>query len=143
VQFCEICGYLKSYDNYFFSPLSFVDVLGSGIRDPGSGMGKNQDPGSGINIPDPPHWFLVVADSHLMRSRIRIWICIKEESRIQIWICIKEIRGIRTLIFAFGSAIVLNSPIVFLSVLSLLIPFPMFPSALEELRKHLDQDHAR
>jgi hypothetical protein len=28
---------------------------GSGIRDPGSGMGKNQDPGSGINIPDPPH----------------------------------------------------------------------------------------
>jgi hypothetical protein len=29
---------------------------GSGIRDPGSGMGKNQDPGSGINIPDPQHW---------------------------------------------------------------------------------------
>jgi hypothetical protein len=27
----------------------------SGIRDPGSGMGKNQDPGSGINIPDPQH----------------------------------------------------------------------------------------
>jgi hypothetical protein len=23
--------------------------------DPGSGMGKNQDPGSGINIPDPQH----------------------------------------------------------------------------------------
>jgi hypothetical protein len=47
----------------FFSPLSFVAVFGSGIRDPGwvkiriqdpgSGMGKNQDPGSGINIPDP------------------------------------------------------------------------------------------
>jgi hypothetical protein len=34
----------------FFSPLSFVAV-----RDPGSGMGKNQDPGSGINIPDPQH----------------------------------------------------------------------------------------
>jgi hypothetical protein len=30
----------------FFSPLSFVAVFGSG-------MGKNQDPGSGINIPDP------------------------------------------------------------------------------------------
>jgi hypothetical protein len=30
---------------FFFSPLSFVAVLGSGIR----------DPGSGINIPDPPH----------------------------------------------------------------------------------------
>jgi hypothetical protein len=28
---------------------------GSEIRDPGSGMGKNQDPGSGINIPDPQH----------------------------------------------------------------------------------------
>jgi hypothetical protein len=26
--------------------------------DPGSGMGKNQDPGSGINIPDPPHWMI-------------------------------------------------------------------------------------
>jgi hypothetical protein len=36
----------------FFSPLSFVTVF-----DPGSAMGKNQDPGSGINIPDPPHWF--------------------------------------------------------------------------------------
>jgi hypothetical protein len=24
--------------------------------DPGSGMGKNQDPESGINIPDPQHW---------------------------------------------------------------------------------------
>jgi hypothetical protein len=41
---------------YFFSPLSFVAVVGSEIRDPGSGMGKNQDPGSGINIPDPQHW---------------------------------------------------------------------------------------
>ncbi len=38
-----------------FSPLSFVTVFGSGIRDPGSGMSKNQDPGSGINIPDPQH----------------------------------------------------------------------------------------
>ncbi len=41
----------------FFSPLSFVAVFGSGIRDLGSGMGKNQDPGSGINIPDPQHCF--------------------------------------------------------------------------------------
>ncbi len=40
----------------FFSPLSFVAIFGSGIRDPGSGMSKNQDPGSGINIPDPQHW---------------------------------------------------------------------------------------
>ena len=36
----------------FFSTLSFVAVL-----DPGSGMAKNQDPGSGMNIPDPQHWY--------------------------------------------------------------------------------------
>jgi hypothetical protein len=35
----------------FFPTLSFVAVFG-----PGSGMGKNQDPGSGINILDPKHW---------------------------------------------------------------------------------------
>jgi hypothetical protein len=29
---------------------------GSGFRDPGPGMDKNQHPGSGINIPDPQHW---------------------------------------------------------------------------------------
>ncbi len=40
----------KGLTTNFFSPLSFVAVFGSGIRDPGSGMGKNQDPGSGINI---------------------------------------------------------------------------------------------
>ncbi len=69
LQFCEICGYIKRYDKIFFSPLSFVPVFGfrireprsvirnprSGIRDTGYGMGKNQDPGSGINIPDPQH----------------------------------------------------------------------------------------
>jgi hypothetical protein len=27
-----------------------------GIRDSGSWMDKNQDPGSGMNIPDPQHW---------------------------------------------------------------------------------------
>jgi hypothetical protein len=37
----------------FFSPLSFVAVFGSGIRESGSVIGKNQDPGSRINIPDP------------------------------------------------------------------------------------------
>ncbi len=53
----------KIMTTIFFSPMSFIAVFGSGIRDPGfeirdpgSGMGKNQDPGSGINIPDPPHW---------------------------------------------------------------------------------------
>jgi hypothetical protein len=52
-------GEFRAQDTWatnFFSPLSFVAVFGSGIRDPGSGMSKNQDPGSGINIPDPPHW---------------------------------------------------------------------------------------
>jgi hypothetical protein len=41
--------------NFFHLCLSllFLDP-GSEIRDPGSGMGKNL--GSGINIPDPPHW---------------------------------------------------------------------------------------
>ncbi len=51
--------YVKRYDNKnFFHPsllLLFLDP-GSEIRDPGSGMGENQDPGSGINIPNPPHW---------------------------------------------------------------------------------------
>jgi hypothetical protein len=50
------------FDKRFFSPLSFLPVLGSGIRDPGSGMGENQDPGSGINIPDPQHWIIMMID---------------------------------------------------------------------------------
>jgi hypothetical protein len=32
-QFCEICGYKKGMTTNFFSPLSFVEVFGSGIRD--------------------------------------------------------------------------------------------------------------
>jgi hypothetical protein len=45
----------KRYDNKFFSPLSFVAVFGAGIRDPESGMGKNQDkrPGSATLV----RWF--------------------------------------------------------------------------------------
>ncbi len=51
VQFCEISGYIKRYDiKFFFHPSLLLLFL-----DPGSGMGKNQDPGSGINIPDPQH----------------------------------------------------------------------------------------
>jgi len=51
-QFCEICDYKKRYDNIFFSPLSFVEVLdpGSEIRDPG--WVKSLDL---IKIPDPQH----------------------------------------------------------------------------------------
>ncbi len=54
----------NKYENkFFFPPLSYVTVFGFGILDPGSGMvkksgsrmGKNQDPGSRINIPDPLH----------------------------------------------------------------------------------------
>jgi hypothetical protein len=46
----------------FFSPLSFVAVFGSEIRDPRSGIRdprwvkvRIRNPGSGINIPDPEH----------------------------------------------------------------------------------------
>jgi hypothetical protein len=34
-HFCEIYGYKKRYDNEFFSPLSFIAVFESVIRDPG------------------------------------------------------------------------------------------------------------
>ncbi len=43
----------KRYNIFFFTPLFSCCF---GIRDPRSGMVKNQDPGSGINIPDPQHW---------------------------------------------------------------------------------------
>jgi hypothetical protein len=55
--------------------LLFLDP-GSEIRDPGSGMGKNQDPGSGINIPDPQHCFIPPRDIKLppfWRSRPAAW----------------------------------------------------------------------
>ncbi len=45
---------------FFTSPC----FLGSGIRDPGSGMGKNPDPGSGINIPDPQHCLYLLPMKH-------------------------------------------------------------------------------
>jgi hypothetical protein len=42
--------------NLFSPPLLFPFLdPGCDIRDPRSGMDKNQDPGSGINIPDPQH----------------------------------------------------------------------------------------
>jgi hypothetical protein len=46
----------KRYDNKFFSPLSLIAVFGSG-------MGKNQDPESGINILDPQHGLKYIANS--------------------------------------------------------------------------------
>jgi hypothetical protein len=57
-QFSEIYGYKKGMTTNFFCPSLLLQFLDSGseIRGSGSGMGKNQDPGSGINIPDPQHW---------------------------------------------------------------------------------------
>ncbi len=40
----------KGITTIFFHPSLLFLIL-----DPGSGMGKNQDPGSGINILDPQH----------------------------------------------------------------------------------------
>jgi hypothetical protein len=40
----------KGLTTNFFHPSLLLLFL-----DPGSGMGKNQDPASGINIPDPQH----------------------------------------------------------------------------------------
>ncbi len=42
----------KGMTTNFFNPSLLLLFL-----DPGSGMGKNQDPESGINIPDPQHCF--------------------------------------------------------------------------------------
>ncbi len=51
LNFVKFMATKKGMAINFFSPLSFI----AGFLDPGSGMGKNQDPGSGINIPDPQH----------------------------------------------------------------------------------------
>ncbi len=63
VQFCEIYDFKKKlWQQIFFTNVFhccfWIRDPGSEIRDPGSGMGKNQDPGFGMNIPDPPHCFL-------------------------------------------------------------------------------------
>ncbi len=57
-NFVKFVATLKGMTTYFFFASLFCYCFESGIRDPGSGMGKNQDPGSAINIPDPPHWLL-------------------------------------------------------------------------------------
>jgi hypothetical protein len=38
--------------------------------DPGSGMGKNQDPGSGINIPDLQHCFHICKQNFFTFNKI-------------------------------------------------------------------------
>jgi hypothetical protein len=45
---CDIFGHKKGRTTNFFLLLILLPLL-----DPGFGMEKNQDPGSGINIPDP------------------------------------------------------------------------------------------
>ena len=42
-------------NKFNFSPSSFLWFFASGKGDPESGMAKNPDPGSGINIRDPQH----------------------------------------------------------------------------------------
>ncbi len=55
----------KGMTTNFFSPISFAAVFGSG-------MDKNQESGSGINIPDPQHciydYWILIRD--LLGSRI-------------------------------------------------------------------------
>ncbi len=53
----NLCLDKRVWHQIFSLLLLFLDP-GSEIRDPGSVMGKNQDPGSGINIPDPQHYLL-------------------------------------------------------------------------------------
>jgi hypothetical protein len=52
-NFVKFVATKKGLSAIFFSPLSFLAVFGSGIGDPE--WVKNQDPRSGINIPDPQH----------------------------------------------------------------------------------------
>jgi hypothetical protein len=46
----------------------------TGNRDPG--RGKNQDPGTGINIPDPPHWLFLLGCNTCLNVNVtdfKIW----------------------------------------------------------------------
>jgi hypothetical protein len=51
-NFVKFVATKKGMTKKNFHPSSLLRFL-----DPGSGMGKNQDTGSGINIPDPQHWY--------------------------------------------------------------------------------------
>jgi hypothetical protein len=51
----------KKVGQQIFFTLLFCSCFG--IRDQRSGMDKNQDPGSGINIPDPQHCKIAFANS--------------------------------------------------------------------------------
>jgi hypothetical protein len=47
-SFVKLLATKNGLTKFFFHPCLLLLFAGSG-------MGKNQDPGSGINIPDPPH----------------------------------------------------------------------------------------
>jgi hypothetical protein len=49
INFVKFMATKKGMTTNFFTPLLVL------FLDPGSGIGKNQDPGSRINIPDPQH----------------------------------------------------------------------------------------
>ncbi len=57
LHFVKFVARNKCMTTNFFSPLSFVGVFGSGIRDPGSEIrdprSGSRDPGSEIRDPDP------------------------------------------------------------------------------------------
>jgi hypothetical protein len=68
-NFVKFMAIKKGLTTDFFHPLSFVAFFGSGFLDPrsgiqdlGSGMGKNQDPGSGIRDKHPGSATLSVPD---------------------------------------------------------------------------------
>ncbi len=54
-------------------PRSGIRDPRSGIPDPGSGMGQNQDPGSGINIPDPQHCIYLKIKVLTDKKRDEFW----------------------------------------------------------------------
>ncbi len=59
----------KGKSTNFFSPFSFIAVFGSGIRDLGSGMGKNQDPGCNTYF---FQLFCILAMPRCWRWRLRL-----------------------------------------------------------------------
>jgi hypothetical protein len=60
----------KGMTTNFFSPLSFVAVFGSGIRDPGSGMGIHHDPEAGIRDEHPESATLITIQSAASHMKI-------------------------------------------------------------------------
>ncbi len=65
VQVYDLWSALNIHVRLTYRKQCFLQCCGSGsgtrcLFDPGIRDGKKSDPGSGINIPDPQHWFLFV-----------------------------------------------------------------------------------